>query len=152
MKKDVSGRNVFYSLKWSKLHKYDKYSATRIAPDLPGILAIAYIEDGNLEYLLFFGCWRNGFRTELKRMFDPDQTKFPALIDSYRHDRLFFKYCNVDTKPEDIQDILYYLFKTYEPRFNNFRDFHDSQRYQNISVKELVLDGDSVVEKTYRPY
>jgi hypothetical protein len=50
---------------------------------------------------------------------------------------MFYRYCVVDTSPQDLRDIMFWLIKEYKPKLNDIKDFADSKRYMNIFVKEI---------------
>ena len=131
MNKKVLEKNVYYVLKWTKSAKYDKYSSIGI-PDIGGILCIQEKIQNQVRDLIYIGCYRNGLRSELKRFFDPHFTKIPNSIDDLKEKNLYFKYAIFDGKLEDIQDVLFWLIKSYNPQFNDLSKFKDSQRYINI--------------------
>lgn len=147
MKKDVRGQDVYYSLAWSQLYKYDRYSVIRIVPEMAGIVSICYVHDNRIEYLMFYSCWRDGCRIGLKKLLDPLFSKFNWMIKELDFDELYYKYTVVDTSIADMQDIMYWLLATYETKYNNPEGIEDSQRYKNIHLKESTMKKDQVIER-----
>ena len=80
---------------------------------------------------------------------DPYSTKYPEIIKELDLTRLFFKFTIVDDGTvKDVQDIMYWLIRTHEPRYNE-ATFKDSQRFQNIFINEVERSKDDVVEKIH---
>jgi hypothetical protein len=148
MKKSELNRDVFYTIVWSRLHNYDKYSAGRILPELPGILCLMEkSRTGGPKPLLFYGCWREGLRLALKNLMDPDFTRYTAVMRELQARKVQYKYTVVDSSLADMQDVMFWLIREYTPALNSLGEFNDSQRYENIYVKEMIMREDDVVEK-----
>ncbi len=148
MKKSVVNDDVFYTIAWSRLIAYEKHSASRILPEMPGILCLLETAPrGGMRYLIFYGCWRDGLRMALKNFLDPDFTKFPDINASLRGRNMQYKYTVVDSSMQDMQDVMFWLIRTYEPEFNALEGFDDSKRYKNISIREMDLGVDQVIER-----
>lgn len=148
MKKKEVNDGVLYTIAWSPLHKYDKYSITKIIPELPGIvLLMENVPRNQPRKLLYFSCWRDGLRIGLKNLMDPIFTRHPALSSRLQGRDLYYMYTVVDTTPRDMQDILWWLIQTYKPELNDNENYTDSQRFTNISVREEDLPPDAVVER-----
>lgn len=148
MKKAVVNDDVFYTIAWSRLIEYDKHSASRILPEMPGILCLMErLAGGAMEYLIFYSCWRDGLRMALKNFLDPDFSKFPEINASIKRRGLFYKYTVIDTNIQDMQDVMFWLIRTYKPEFNALEGFGDSKRYRNISIREMDLGENSVIER-----
>ncbi len=137
MKVDIRSNEVFYKIQWSKIIPYEKYSASRILPELPGIICILKNRRPDPEPLIFFECWRDGLRDGLRIFMDPNRKKFSDILERIRELELMYMYTIIDTTPRDIQDILFFLINTYKPPFNNTSTFKDSGRFRGINVKEL---------------
>ena len=146
MKKKVISNNVYYKIAWSDSYKYDKYNILGI-PELSGIICVQEKVRTQLRDLIFISCYRNGLRNGLRRFLDPQFTILPNNLDTIKEKDLFFKYTVIDNPIADIQDILYWLIKTYTPPYNNSTDFKDSRRYGNIFVKEVQLNKNDIIER-----
>ncbi|HPB80757.1 MAG TPA: hypothetical protein PK200_01835 [Spirochaetota bacterium] len=148
MKKRVLDENVYYTIAWSRLFTFgDKFSASRILPELPGILGIfEKRRNGDPKCLLFYGCWRDGLRLGLKNFFDPIFSKNKILAATMLETDLLYKYTVVDTSPLDMKDILYWLICEYSPEYNSVTTFLDSKRHANISVREIEMRKDQIVD------
>ena len=155
MKKKVFRNNAYYSLMWSPVYPYDRHAAARVLPELSGIICLMEeVRGGDPQYLIFYGCWRVGLRYGLKNLFDPDFSKYPAIRDSMQERRLLYKYTIVDSSPDDMKDVLYLLIRSYDPEFNDFRRFKNSGRYENIYIREMVMQKGETIERFPRslPY
>jgi len=137
MKKNTREKDVYYSINWSRLFEYDKYEARRVLPELPGIIWIQNKIGRSMETSLFYACWRDGLRVGLAKLMDDLVLKHNDLREKLMQYDMFFKYCVIDTNPQDLQDIMFWLIKEYKPTLNDSKHFEDSKRYVNIFVKEI---------------
>lgn len=148
MKKSIYNDDVYYTIAWSQLYNYDKHSASRILPELSGILCLLEnVPNGEARPLLFYGCWREGLRYGLKVFMDLQFSKFPKLARNIQGRKLLYKYTVIDTNLADMQDIMYWLIGSYEAEFNSADMLPDSKRYKNIHVKEMSMKEDQIMEK-----
>jgi len=139
MKKNVRDRDVYYYIEWSRLFEYDRHSATRLMPELPGIVWLQHRLNKKMVNMLFFACWRDGCRVGLKKLldeFNEFSTTRKSLRDSLMASELYLRYTVIDTSRDDIQDIMYWLINEYKPELNELAAFADSKRYMNIFIKE----------------
>jgi len=128
---------VYYKIEWSKIFEYDRISATRILPELSGIICIMKKVRKNYEPILFYACWRDGCRVGLKKLLDEFICKHPELRNEILKDDVYYRYTIVDTKARDMNDIMYWLMKEYKPYLNDYKNYRDSGRFKNIYVNEL---------------
>lgn len=142
MKKSVINEIVHYEIEWSDWYKYDRFSSGRILPDMPGILLFADQGEEEKYPLLLFACWREGVRSGTKNLFDLSMTRFPDSAKKLSSADLFYRYTIIDTVPADMQDILYWLVKEYEPELNDAGGCIDSKRYREISVREKKIGSE----------
>jgi len=142
MKKHVYGDEAYYKITWSPLYRYEKYSAGRILPEMAGILCLQERDCPGEGIIFFYGCWRSGCRIGLKNLLDDMISPHPFLRDSIDTEKLYFRYTVIDTCYQDLQDVLYWLTRTYQPPMNDHENFRDSQRYSGISVAENVRPGE----------
>ena len=148
MKKKIYQDEVLYTLAWSPVYQFDKYSITKIIPELAGIVAVMEKHsEETYHYMLFYSCWRDGMRLGLKNLFDPIFTRHPDLAKAMEGRQLWYKYTVVDSNPFDLQDILWWLIQSYEQELNDIKNYEHSKRYRNIYVREMVLDKETVVER-----
>ena len=147
MEKNVNGDNVYYQIAWSAVTPFDKYRALGI-PDLPGIVCLlTEISSSQIEYLLFYSCWRTGLRKGLREITNPEFSRFPGIVEHVKNNTLLYKYTVIDKSVEDMNDIMYWLIKQYLPVYNNSVDFSDSKRYREIYMKESWMKDEDVVER-----
>lgn len=150
MHKEIRGNTAYFTLYWSKQHKYDRYNVMRVLPELPGIINLQTINEKNkIEDLIYFICWRDGLRLGLAKLLDPMRTKVRGFPQAVNTSNLLYRYCEVNTNMMDMKDILHFLIRAYKPAFNA-RGFPDSGRYKNIFVQEDYLGDEDVVEKVPR--
>lgn len=148
MKKRVLNENVYYTIAWSRIFTFgDKFSASRILPELPGILGMYEKRpQGEPKCLLFYGCWRDGLRMGLKNFFDPIFSKNKIMAATMLESDILYRYTVIDTNPLDMKDILYWLICEYGPEYNSLAGFDDTKRYANISVREIDMKKDQIVD------
>ena len=73
MKKSVLNDDVFYTLMWSRIIPYDKYTAARILPEMAGILCLMEnVPNGDPAYVLWVLAGRasDGIK-------EPDEPDYP---------------------------------------------------------------------------
>lgn len=147
MKKTIIGKDIYYTLAWSPLYKYDRFDAMRKLPELSGIISIMYMNQSRIDYLMFYSCHRDGCRVGFKKLMDPYSTRFPEIVKEIDLSRLHYKYTVTDSASlNDMQDIMYWLIRTYKPKYNE-GGFKDSQRFANIFINEIERNKDDVIEK-----
>jgi hypothetical protein len=138
MEKNINKDDVYYKIEWSQGQLFDRHTVSGI-PILPGIACLYQEKGGLIDYLLFYSCWKNGIRIGLRNILDPDFSEFSELIELSKEKELFFRYAVVDTHFLDVQDILYWLIREYDPLYNNISNFTDSKRYKDIYLKETWI-------------
>jgi hypothetical protein len=147
MKKRLHNDEAFYDIAWSTFYKYEKYSASKILPELAGIVSLHEYKRNSYTNLIFYGCWRDGCRIGLKKFIDMENPDYKHIVEDLDLDNLYFRYTIVDTSPSDLKDILFWLIATYNPPHNNKKTFSDSKRYKNINVRESTMQKDAVIER-----
>ena len=141
MKKVAADNSVVYNVEWSKPFEYDRFSASRVLPEMPGILFFSEKRGNDYHPLLIFASWREGLRGGIRNLFDEMFSAMPKTAAELRKKKLFYRYAVVDSSPLDMKDILFWLIRTYEPEFNSSREFTDSHRYEQIAVNEKQMRG-----------
>jgi len=145
MKKEVQNDNVLYTIIWSKIYPYDKYRASMILPEMPGLIClIGKAINMEPKCLLFYSCWRDGLRNGLRFFLNPLYTRLPEILKQIDVKNLYFKYSVIDTNFKDLKDIMYWLILQYEPSFNSIDLFDDSKRYAYINVREMVEENGEI--------
>jgi hypothetical protein len=147
MKKRIHNDEAFYDIVWSQYHKYDKYTANKILPELAGIVSLHKPVKDSYSDLIFYGCWRDGCRIGLKKFIDPENSDYRHIVTNFDMNSLYYRYTIIDTSPADLKDILYWLIGSYDPVYNNKEAFADSKRYKNINVRESIMKSGDVIER-----
>ncbi|MBN1501737.1 MAG: hypothetical protein JW982_16375 [Spirochaetes bacterium] len=149
MNKKTVNNKTFYGIGWSREYPYERISASRILPDLPGI--VMFYEDGRgrLSECLCFACWREGLRMGVKMLFDPLLSKQTYLRKMLENKKLVFKYCIVDSSSKDLQDVFAMLIGKYKPELNSADSVTDSGRYDEINLVEKTVSN--MLEKVTIP-
>ena len=141
MKKKSADESVVYAIEWSKPFQYDRFSASRVLPDMPGILFFSEKRGDDHYSLLLFATWREGLRGGMRNLMDETISAMPKTAVTLKEKKLYYRYAIVDSSPYDLKDILFWLIRTYEPEFNSVRDFVHSNRYEKIAVNERRVRG-----------
>ena len=152
MKKQIRNDSILYTIAWSQLYKYDKYQVRKVLPGLPGIISLYKKEKGRLINLVYVGCWRDGCRQGMTRLFNPEITNQMHIYESLKDLDLYYKYTIVDTTPRDMQDILHWLINTHENDYNDHKSYKNSGRFKNVVVDEREMGKGDIVEKIYKTY
>jgi hypothetical protein len=139
MKTTAVDENVYYEIEWSEPYKYDRISAGRILPDMPGILMFTEMKGKDHYPLFLFASWREGLRSGMKNLMDDMFSKMPDTAIHLKSADLYYCYTVIDTSPLDMKDILFWLIRTYTPEYNNAETFKDSKRFTEIAVKETKM-------------
>jgi len=136
MLKKTAGNDVYYSISWSRVIEYEKYSAARIIPELSGIVRLMHKKNNKYIDVLFYACWRDGCRVGLKKLMDDLIDTHNDIREKLMESDIYYCYTVIDKSPKDMQDIMYWLIKEYKPALNDIKNFNDSKRYKNIHLKE----------------
>jgi hypothetical protein len=148
VKKKIVRNQAHYTVAWSRTVPFDKYSVSRIVPELPGIVFFSRKENCRVP-LFIFGCWREGLRLGIKYLFDPKYSKVPHIAHALLDDKLFFKFAVLDSDPRDMKDVMALLISKYAPVLNN-KSYADTGRYAVIHLREVEMKDGEVVEKIPR--
>ena len=138
MNKTVRDDAVWYQIEWSEPFGYDRITAGRILPDMPGILFLSEKKGSDHIPVFCFACWRDGVRSSMKNIMDEMFTPFPAMAARLKEKGFYYRYAVVDTSPHDMRDILFWLIRTYQPEYNS-DSYSDSGRYVDVSVREMPM-------------
>ena len=136
MKRKPSDSGIIYDIEWSKPFPYDRFSASRVLPEMPGILFFSEKRGSDYWPLLLFASWREGLRGGMRNLMDETFSAMPKTSVEMKAKKLYYRYAVIDSSPLDMKDILFWLIRTYEPEFNSARNFTDSNRYEKIAVSE----------------
>jgi hypothetical protein len=141
MQKEIKNENVYYNIIWSQPAICDRHTIMGI-PGMAGIVCVFQKKHDIINYLLFYASWKSGVRSGARDLLDPNHSQFPELITLSDKKDLMFKYAIIDTSPQDMQDIMYWLINEYSPELNNSKDFIDSQRYKEIYLLEMYENNE----------
>jgi hypothetical protein len=140
VQKQVKGRNVYFTVNWSRLKKGSKYDIVKSVPSEAGIFELYYMDHLKKLCLFHLGkSWYGGLRNEIRVRTDVELEKDAA------HKKILDKYdCwyrwSLLSSSDDMADILFFFAQTYLPGQGNV---HASGRYERIFVKEV--DADKIV-------
>lgn len=135
MNKRVIGANVYYGLGWSRVLKYDKHEASRILPEMPGLILFTDKDGDHFQPVLCFATWREGLREGMRNLFDPYFSRCPLLM-GRNTKKLYYKFAVIDSSKSDLLDLFYWVIREYDPLLNT-SNIRDSKRYEEISVREV---------------
>ncbi|HET6452238.1 MAG TPA: hypothetical protein VFI08_13050 [Spirochaetia bacterium] len=140
VQKQVRGRNVYYTVSWSRLAKSSKYEIVKSVPSEAGIYELYYKDFHGKLCLFHLGkSWYGGLRNEIRERTDVELEKDAGrrrLLDRYE---CWYRWSLVSSS-DDMSDLLFFFASTYLPRQN---DVKGSGRYERIFVNEV--DADKIV-------
>ena len=140
VKKQVRGRNVYFTVNWSRLKKGDKYDIVRSVPSDAGIFELYYMDRKKKLCLFHVGkSWYGGLRNEIRLRTDAElenDKDRKALLDRYD---CWYRWSLISSS-DDMADILFFFAQTYRP---GDQAVHGSGRYERIFVNEV--DADRIV-------
>ena len=138
--KQVRGRNVYYTVNWSRLKKSSKYEIVKSVPSEAGIFELYYMDFQKKLRLFHMGkSWYGGLRNEIRVRTDAELEQDAArrkLLDTYD---CWYRWSLVSSS-DDMADLLFFFAQTYLPRQTGV---HASGRYERIFVNEV--DADKIV-------
>lgn len=140
VKKEVRGRNVYFTVNWSRLKKGDKYDIVRSVPSDAGIFELYYMDRKKKLCLFHVGkSWYGGLRNEIRLRTDAElenDKDRKALLDKYD---CWYRWSLISSS-DDMADILFFFAQTHIP---GTQTVHASGRYERIFVNEV--DADKIV-------
>ena len=140
VQKLVRGRNVYFTVNWSRLRKGSKYDIVKSVPSEAGIFELYYMDHQKKLWLFHVGkSWYGGLRNEIRERTDVELVKEPArrtLLDTYE---CWFRWSLVSSS-DDMADLLFFFAQTHLP---GQQAVHASGRYERIFVNEV--DADKIV-------
>ncbi len=146
MKKNIRNNEVYYSLAWSQMFRYDKYTVRSKVPELAGIACFYHMKHGRYVPVLFYSCWRDGCRVGINKLLDPNFTRHGMLMEKLSSNDIYIRYTIVDTNFSDMMDIMYILIRKYRPELNE-QSFGHSNRFSKVHLKEMDMGPGDVVER-----
>lgn len=133
----IRGNAVYYTIRWSRLKKAEKYAIITTVPSMGGLYELYFRDERKRLVLLQRArAWYGGLRSQLRKAVDPeleeDQRK-RRIIEEYD---LYYRYTLLESHA-DMTDIIYFFDRTRNPRGSRHRH---SGRFETIFVKELTDD------------
>ncbi|MBN2436754.1 MAG: hypothetical protein JXK07_15950 [Spirochaetes bacterium] len=143
MEKKIKGADAYYAIGWSKPFEYNRITASRILPDLPGILFFSDNSKGAMKPLLAFATWREGLRTGMRDLFDDMFSKCKPIMPYAEKKGLIYRYTVIDSTKLDLRDVFYWVLRSYNPVLNTIKGVTPTSRYGNIYVIERENAGNA---------
>ena len=136
--KTVDAGNAYFTVRWSRLTKAEKYEIIKTVPAMAGIFELYYM-DGKKKLNLFLvgKVWIGGLRSRLRRLTDPELEPDPkrkAVLEKYD---CYYRYSLTDHQ-SDLDDVFYFFAGRHFPSETKSRH---SGRYDQILVNELSSDN-----------
>ena len=135
--KTVDEDNAYFTLRWSRLSKADKYEIIKKVPAMAGIFELYYMDAKKKLNLFFVGkVWIGGLRSRIRRLTDPElemDTKRRAVLEKFD---CYYRYSLTDHQ-SDLDDVFYFFAGRHFPRETKAEH---SGRYSQILVYELSSD------------
>lgn len=137
MEKKIKNNIATYTISWTHYFPYHRIRASRILPELPGILFFAEQKGPLIKPLFCFATWRDGMRMAMRDLFDPLFSKQAIMMKYAENKDLRYRYAIVDSNPKDLQDVFYKVLTSYTPPLNVLGKMKATERYDGIILKEL---------------
>ena len=138
--KIVDEGTVFYTLRWSKLTKADKYEIITKVPAMAGLFELYYMDEKKKLIRFYMGkIWIGGLRTKIRRLTDPILEMNQRRREVLEKYDTYYRYCIIEHQ-DDLDDVFYFFAGRYNPNENNAEH---SGRYEDIFVKEI--DPDKII-------
>jgi len=135
--KMVRREAAYYTIRWSRLQKADRYGILSLVPSMAGIFELYYLDRKNkLNLFIFAKAWYGGLRNHLRTATDAALEQDPARRSILERHPCYYRYALLNSY-RDMADIHFFFAATHFPRQN--RTSH-SGRYARIFVKELSPD------------
>ncbi|WP_304222492.1 hypothetical protein [Gracilinema caldarium] len=131
------GKDVFFSIHWSKLISADRWTIATSVPAVGGVYEIYWMDDHKHLRLLTVGNARyGGLRSEIRRLTDPQLVENPEVIEILNNKKIYFRYATANSA-DDMADVVWFFRKTYFPE--NPGVAH-SGRFARIYMNEWAPD------------
>lgn len=134
MEKDGKG---YFTLRWSKLQKADKYVISSSVPAISGIYEMYYQDKAKaLNLLTVSQGWYGGLRSQIREAIDETFQKDPKILRILASYPIYFRYTTSEVLA-DMKDVLWFLTKTY---YGDKISISHSDRYSRIFLTETAPD------------
>jgi hypothetical protein len=131
------GRDVFFTIRWSKLISADRWTIASSVPAVGGVYEIYWMDEHQHLRLLTVGNARyGGLRSEIRRLTDPQLVENPEVNTILQNKKIYFRYAAANSA-DDMADVVWFFRKTYFPE--NPGVAH-SGRYTRIYMNEWAPD------------
>jgi hypothetical protein len=138
--KEEDGDTAYFTVRWSRLAKGDKYQIVRSVPSEAGIFELYYMDEKKKLCLFHVGkSWYGGLRNEIRIRTDAELEKDPRRQTILEEEECWYRW-SLLSNSDDMTDILYFYAQTYLPGLSVTAH---SGRYERIFVKEV--DADKIV-------
>ncbi len=128
---------AYYTLRWSRITKADKFTIINSVPAQAGIFELYYMDDHKkLNLIRVSRVWYGGLRSRLRRLTDPEleeDAERRALLERYD---CYYRYSVIGSR-DDMQDILFFFAGRYMPGDTTVPH---SGRYAEIYLREESPD------------
>lgn len=113
--KQQRGEDAYFTVRWSRLARAEKYSIITHVPSVAGIFELYYLDrKKTLNYIDTYRAWYGGLRHTLREFTDPEISKVPGLRALAKDRTIVFRYSESDSVG-DIADVLFFFRETRKP-------------------------------------
>ncbi|NOY10458.1 MAG: hypothetical protein GXP33_16615, partial [Spirochaetes bacterium] len=114
--KKIDGTNVYYTVRWSKFAKAEKYSIITGVPGMSGIFEL-YYQDKKKKLNLFRvqRAWFGGLRNAIRAVSDPLLETDVKIKDILENHVCYYRYSVLESY-KDLADVLFFFSETYFPK------------------------------------
>ncbi len=142
IRKTEEGPSAYFTIKWSKIRKADKYDIHKAVPAMGGMCELYYKDkEGKLNLFCVSRSWYGGLRSNIRELTDPliekDPHRLKILLE--HKDEIYYRYSLTESL-NDMNDVLFFFMSLYAP---DVRVAEPSGRYEQIFVNEV--DADKIV-------
>jgi hypothetical protein len=139
LNKKILGKKAYFAIGWSEKHRYNRILASRVLPELPGIIIFFMVKNSRVKPFFSFATWRDGLREGVRNLFDSHFSKFKTMLEYVDDPHMYYSFTVVDSNKRDLRDIFYWVIKNYRPELNSLESFTHTGRYDEIIVYESTI-------------
>lgn len=136
--KVVEAGNAYFTLRWSRLTKADKYEIIKTVPAMAGIFELYYMDRKKKLNLFYMGkVWIGGLRSRIRTLTDPEiemDVKRREVLEKFD---CYYRYSLTDHQ-SDLDDVFFFFAGRHFP--HETKAAH-SGRYIQILVDEISSDN-----------
>jgi hypothetical protein len=135
--KESDKGTAYFTVRWSRLRKADKYDIATCVPSVSGIYELYYMDKYKKLNLFFVSrSWYGGLRSSLRYMTDPELDRDPRRLAILNEFSVYYRFSLSDSSG-DLDDVLFFYMATYFPADPTVEP---SGRFEEIYVKEETAD------------